>query len=84
MTEGGEQEDELASKTVPEAAEAAEVVVATPEAAFMLLVGERVTSSRSEGNAPSHQEELTSEAAAEGVWPPPLWFCWSRLQITDA
>ena len=64
VTEGGEHEDELASKQPPFGLEVAP---------FRLFVGERVTSSRSDGNAPApHHWEVEPTS-----WPP---CCWSRLK----
>ena len=57
VTEGGEHDDEVVgSNPDPAAADEADV-----SCLFTLFVGERVTSSRSVGKAPSHQAGLTPD-----------------------
>ena len=60
VTEGGEHDDEVVGSN-PAAADPAAADEADVSCLFTLFVGERVTSSRSVGKAPSHQAGLTPD-----------------------
>ena len=62
VTEGGEHDEEVVgSNPDPVAADPAAADDADVSCLFTLFVGERVTSSRSVGKAPSHQAGLTPD-----------------------
>ena len=60
VTEGGEQEEEVTSNPLDATPPTLLTPGVTPGAAEVAGVGDRVTSSRSVGKAPSHQDGLTS------------------------